>query len=64
MIDQESDFSIVCHECDAGMDVRCKEEALMLGWMNVHYDDDPDCRLPGANHIGTCPECFAKGIVV
>lgn len=46
-------FSIVCLECDAGMNVHSYEEALALGWTDIEEDRD----LPQANYIGLCPDC-------
>jgi hypothetical protein len=46
-------FSLVCSDCDAGMEIRKYDQALAEGWTNVDYAPD----LPMANFIGLCPEC-------
>lgn len=46
-------FSLVCSECDAGMHLDSKEEALADGWTEIEFAPD----LPMANFIGLCPVC-------
>jgi hypothetical protein len=46
-------FSLVCRECDAGMDIANHDQAVADGWSEIDYAPD----LPMANHVGLCPEC-------
>ena len=46
-------FSLVCSDCDAGMEIRTHDQALAEGWTNIDYAPF----LPMANFIGLCPEC-------
>jgi hypothetical protein len=46
-------FSLICTECDAGMEIRSYEQAVAEGWTNIEYAPD----LPMANYLGLCPEC-------
>lgn len=49
-------FSLVCSECDAGMNVASYEQALVEGWSDIDYAPD----LPMANFIGLCPDCCER----
>ena len=46
-------FSLVCSECDAGMNIESNDEAIAEGWANIDYAPD----LPMANFVGLCPDC-------
>lgn len=46
-------FSLVCTECDAGMEIRSYDQALAAGWTDIQFAPD----LPMANYLGLCPEC-------
>jgi hypothetical protein len=46
-------FSLVCLECDAGMEIDSHDQAMADGWAEIDYAPD----LPMANFIGLCPEC-------
>ena len=46
-------FSLVCCECDAGMNVADYEQAMADGWTGIDYAPD----LPMANYVGLCPDC-------
>jgi hypothetical protein len=46
-------FSLVCSECDAGMEIETYDQALAEGWTDIDYAPD----LPMANFIGLCPNC-------
>lgn len=46
-------FSLVCINCDAGMDISSMEEAIARGWTSIECDPD----LPMANFVGYCPDC-------
>lgn len=46
-------FTLVCSECDAGMDIGSHEQATAEGWADIDYAPD----LPMANFIGLCPDC-------
>jgi hypothetical protein len=46
-------FSLVCTDCDAGMEIRTYEQAPAEGWTKIAYAPD----LPMANYLGLCPEC-------
>jgi hypothetical protein len=46
-------FSLVCEECDAGMNVLSHADALAEGWTEIEYRPD----LPMANYCGLCPDC-------
>lgn len=46
-------FSLVCSECDAGMNMGSYDQALAEGWAEI--DCAPD--LPMANYVGLCPDC-------
>ncbi len=48
-------FSLECHSCDAGMDVASMEQARLLGWQDVLYDDGP-----AWYYLGLCPFCAAQ----
>jgi uncharacterized protein YlaI len=49
-------FTLVCRECDAGMDIESEQEAYAAGWTDIEYSPD----LPMANFAGLCPECQEK----
>ena len=49
-------FTLVCQECDAGMDIHSHEQALAAGWTDIDYAPD----MPMANYVGLCPECQEK----
>lgn len=46
-------FSLVCEECDAGLEIRNYEQAVTAGWTNIVFAPD----LPMANFVGLCPDC-------
>ena len=46
-------FSLVCSECDAGMNIESYDQALAEGWAEIEFAPD----LPMANFIGLCPDC-------
>jgi hypothetical protein len=46
-------FSLVCSECDAGMNIESHDQAMAEGWTEIDYAPD----LPMANFIGLCPDC-------
>jgi hypothetical protein len=46
-------FSLVCEQCDAGMEIGSYEEAVAQGWHFIQYAPD----LPMANFVGLCPAC-------
>jgi hypothetical protein len=46
-------FSLVCRECDAGMDIKDHAQAAANGWTEIDYAPD----LPMANYVGLCPDC-------
>lgn len=52
-IPKEVPFSLVCEQCDAGMEIGSYEEALAQGWHFIQYAPD----LPMANFVGLCPDC-------
>jgi hypothetical protein len=49
----EAPFSLVCRECDAGMDMRSSDQSLAAGWCEIDYTPE----LPMANFAGLCPDC-------
>jgi hypothetical protein len=49
-------FTLVCQECDAGMDIQSHEHALAEGWTDIDYAPD----VPMANYVGLCPDCQEK----
>jgi hypothetical protein len=49
-------FSLVCEQCDAGMEIGSFSEALAAGWTDVRPAPD----LPSANYLGLCPDCRAE----
>ena len=49
-------FSLSCMDCDAGMDIGSREEAILSGWTNVSEDDDPDGGF-WWTWLGLCPDC-------
>lgn len=49
-------FSLVCSECDAGMDIESNDQAMAEGWTGIDYAPD----LPMANFVGLCPDCREK----
>ena len=46
-------FSLICSECDGGLHLHSKEEALEEGWTDIEFAPD----LPMANFLGLCPHC-------
>lgn len=46
-------FSLVCQQCDAGMDIESEEQAIEEGWSGI----EPAFDLPQANYCGLCPDC-------
>jgi hypothetical protein len=46
-------FSLVCENCDAGMEIGSHEEALDAGWTYLRYAPE----LPMANFVGLCQDC-------
>jgi hypothetical protein len=46
-------FTLVCRECDAGMDIASEQAAYAAGWTDIDYFPG----LPMANFAGLCPEC-------
>lgn len=53
-IPQDVVFSLVCEQCDAGMEIASHAEALALGWTEIRYAPE----LPMANFVGVCPDCL------
>ena len=51
----ESDvpFTLVCVDCDAGMEITSYDEAIANGWTDIEYAPD----LPMSNYLGWCPAC-------
>jgi hypothetical protein len=47
-------FTLVCCECDAGMEIASSDEAVAAGWSEIDYAP----RLPMANFLGVCPDCL------
>lgn len=50
--DPDVGFSLECFNCDAGMDVDSFEQAIILGWEDIQFDDGL-----AWNYLGLCPEC-------
>jgi len=48
-------FSLICLNCDAGMDVRSRQKAEECGWHYITEDDGLSW-----NFLGVCPDCWAK----
>lgn len=46
-------FSLVCMDCDAGMEIGSYAEAVAQGWTDICFAAD----LPMANYVGLCPAC-------
>ena len=46
-------FSLICLECDAGMDIVSYDQALSNGWTRI--SNDPEGLA--WNCIGLCPDC-------
>jgi hypothetical protein len=46
-------FSLVCYDCDAGMNVGSEQQAVSEGWSDIDYAPN----LPQANYVGLCPDC-------
>jgi len=46
-------FTLVCINCDAGMEIESSEQALAAGWTEIEFAPD----LPMANYLGVCPDC-------
>lgn len=49
----ECTFSLMCSECDAGMDVVSYEQAMLRGWSDMMPDDHG----MSWTWLGTCPDC-------
>ena len=52
-IPDAADFSLICSECDAGMDIVSYDHALSDGWTGISYDPDG----LAWNCVGLCPAC-------
>ena len=52
-VPQDVPFSLVCFNCDAGVQIESGEQAIAEGWTDIQYDPD----LSMANFIGVCPDC-------
>lgn len=52
----EAPFTLVCLECDAGLDIRSEEQAKAAGWTQIDYAP----KLPMANYVGLCADCQEK----
>lgn len=52
-IPRDVPFSLVCAECDAGMEIETYEQAVAQGWTDITFEPD----YPAANFIGLCPDC-------
>jgi len=49
-------FSLSCLDCDAGMEIDSREEAILLGWTGINaYPEGV-----GYTHLGSCPECVME----
>jgi hypothetical protein len=46
-------FTLVCSNCDAGMEILTEEQAIARGWAGI----EPAFDLPQANYCGLCPDC-------
>lgn len=46
-------FSLVCVNCDAGMEIASHDEAIAKGWTEIEFAPD----LPMSNYLGLCPDC-------
>jgi hypothetical protein len=46
-------FSLVCEQCDGGMEIQSFEQAVAAGWMFIRLAPD----LPSASFLGLCPDC-------
>jgi hypothetical protein len=53
MDESQVPFTLVCADCDAGMDITSREQALAAGWSDITFAPD----LPMANYVGLCPSC-------
>ncbi len=55
MIDNPNDvpFTLVCLDCDAGLEIESHEQAVAAGWTYIDFAPD----LPMANWSGLCPAC-------
>lgn len=51
-------FSLICEDCDGGMEVESHEDAIRLGWTDIVFAPD----LLMANFLGLCPGCRQKQI--
>jgi len=49
----EVPFSLVCINCDAGMDIESREQAIAEGWTEISFEP----HMPMANYSGLCPDC-------
>jgi hypothetical protein len=50
----DAPFSLVCRDCDAGMNITSHDHAVAEGWTEIDYAPE----LPMANFVGLCPECL------
>jgi hypothetical protein len=46
-------FTLVCCDCDAGIEIESEAEAMADGWTDIDYAPE----LPMANYVGLCPDC-------
>ena len=46
-------FSLVCFDCDAGMEISSHDEAIANGWTEIEYAP----HLSMSNYLGLCPTC-------
>lgn len=51
-IEDDVEFSLICRDCDAGMEIVSYDHALSEGWTAIVAD-------PGLawNYVGLCPAC-------
>lgn len=51
-IENDLGFSLICRDCDAGMEIVSYDQALSEGWTAIVAD-------PGLawNYVGLCPDC-------
>jgi hypothetical protein len=49
-----TEWSLCCITCDAGMNEHSAEQALRNGWRDLEWAPD----APTSNFLGQCPECF------
>jgi hypothetical protein len=55
-IEEGYEFSLVCFDCDAGMHIDSREQALNEGWSDIEFAPD----LSNANYLGLCPDCRTR----